>query len=108
MEGLRRGVQLLEQRVGRQLVYRIGLMLAGPPDGAVMKGLRQTEQSHGVTLETVTPAEANRVGPADPVDRLGCTPAGDGVVERRRSQDLEAALAVPEARTFLTPPAPPP
>lgn len=48
----------LEQESGKSLFNRCGLMVAGPPEGAVIQGVHLAEQRHGVQVERLTAADA--------------------------------------------------
>src|SRR5262245_62183230 len=43
----------LEAAAGRTLFHRTGLLLAGPPDGVVIPGVRRAAEAHGLDIETV-------------------------------------------------------
>lgn len=47
----------LEQLSGRTLFNRCGLMVAGPPEGPVIRGVHLAEELHGVDVESVAPAD---------------------------------------------------
>ncbi|QDT90672.1 N-methyl-L-tryptophan oxidase [Gimesia algae] len=48
----------LEQSSGKSLFNRCGLMVAGPPEGAVIRGVHLAEELYGVEVESVSPADA--------------------------------------------------
>lgn len=53
---LRRAYQLwgeLETRSRKQLFHRVGLLEVGPPDGAVVPGVLQSAQKHGLAVESL-------------------------------------------------------
>lgn len=50
----------LEQESGKSLLNLCGLMVAGPPEGDVIKGVHLAEERHGVQVETLEMAEAQR------------------------------------------------
>jgi len=58
----------------RRLFERCGLLLAGPPDGAVIPGLYRAAAAHGLPLETLDAAERTRRFPMFnfPADRYAC------------------------------------
>ena len=48
----------LEDEVNRPLYRETGLLLAGPPDGEVVRGAHLAASEHGIDLETVSPTDA--------------------------------------------------
>lgn len=48
----------LEQDSGQSLFNQCGLMVAGPTDGAVIRGVHLAEELYGVEVESVSPADA--------------------------------------------------
>lgn len=48
----------LEQTTGKTLFNQCGLMVAGPSDGAVIRGVHLAEELYGVEVESVSPADA--------------------------------------------------
>ena len=47
----------LEQETGRKLYHRTGLLLAGPPQGEVILGVKKTARTHGLDIEEIDPAD---------------------------------------------------
>lgn len=54
----------LEQAVGRSLLVESGLVIGGPPDGEVVKGVLRSAEIHSLPIESMTPAEASARWPA--------------------------------------------
>jgi monomeric sarcosine oxidase len=50
----------LEARSGRSLLHETGLVQIGPADGAVVPGVRDSVRRHGLAIEELRPAEAQR------------------------------------------------
>jgi monomeric sarcosine oxidase len=60
---LRRSYELwdeLEQAIGRQLFYRVGLLEVGRPDGIVVGGVRESARQYGLAVEDLSREEAAR------------------------------------------------
>lgn len=54
----------LEERTGRRLYHRTGLLEVGPPQGVVLPGVLESARMHGLDVETLTADEAQRRFPA--------------------------------------------
>ena len=50
----------LEREVGRQLVHRVGLLLFGRGDGAVISGVKRTVVEHGLDIQSLSHDEVRR------------------------------------------------
>lgn len=50
----------LEQRCGRQLYRQVGLLEAGPPDGAIVPGVLASAAEHGLPIEQLSADELRR------------------------------------------------
>ena len=64
---LRRGYELwreLEASSGRPLLVESGLLMAGPPDGEVLRGVGLSARTHGLAVDRMSAAEAMRRFPA--------------------------------------------
>lgn len=60
---LKRSYQLwaeLEQRAGRQLFHRVGLLEVGPADGIVVPGVLQSARQHDLEVESLDRSESRR------------------------------------------------
>lgn len=53
----------LEERAGRQLFHRIGVLEMGPADGVVVPGVLQAAEQHGLDVEQFTACEIKRRWP---------------------------------------------
>lgn len=62
----------LEAAAGRELFRRAGLLLAGPADGQIIRGVRRSAVEHGLAVQEVGVAELARRFPALAVDPGMC------------------------------------
>lgn len=53
----------LEAQRGEQLYYETGLLEAGPPEGVVIPGVRESARRYGLPVDELRPAEARRHWP---------------------------------------------
>jgi sarcosine oxidase len=84
-----RGYELwheLEARRGEQLLFPVGLVQIGPPDGEVLPGTWASARAHGLELETISRAEMSRRFPGfnfpEPLQAVLERSAGYLLVER--------------------------
>lgn len=50
----------LEAETGLELLRQVGLLQVGPPDGAVVRGVLESAQRHGLAVDSLTAEEAER------------------------------------------------
>jgi sarcosine oxidase len=76
----------LEKASGVKLFYRTGLMLAGPPEGAIIAGVRRAAHEHAFAMESMSAGQARDrfagLTPSEGMDVLFEPDAGLLVVER--------------------------
>ncbi|MCI0359680.1 MAG: N-methyl-L-tryptophan oxidase [Planctomycetaceae bacterium] len=53
----------LEEESGVDLLHQVGLLQIGPPEGAVVRGVLQSAQLHGLAVESLSPDEVERRWP---------------------------------------------
>lgn len=54
----------LEREWGRRLLHRVGLLIGGPWEGAIVGGVLRSMRAHGLDIEELSPAEASQRFPA--------------------------------------------
>jgi sarcosine oxidase len=54
----------LEARTGRRLLFESGLLIAGPPESAVVRGIDRSAADHALEVERLSAHEASRRWPA--------------------------------------------
>ncbi len=94
----------LEQHVGEQLFYQVGLLQAGPADGFVVKGVLQSAGEHQLHVESLSPSQSRQRFPGLVIDpSMACVlepAAGFLLVERcvrahqRAAEDAGAVFAI--------------
>lgn len=97
----------LQERVGRPLLVRTGLLQVGPPQGEVLSGLRRSAAEHALTIEELEGGEIERRWPGFrvPSDLAGIFEAEAGYLlveecvqaQLRAAQQMGAQLRTGEA-----------
>ncbi len=80
------GWRALQDAVGERLYHEVGLLQIGPPEGEVMRGVRQSARQHDVPIENLSAGETERRFPGlrvpEDCDAVYETQAGYLRVER--------------------------
>ena len=94
----------LEEASGRRLVHRVGLLLVGRGDGAVIPRVKRAAQEHQLAIEPLTIQDMNRRFPgfAADVEMEALFESNAGFLEAESSVEAHVEQAVAHGATILT------